>query len=57
MRAIILAAGDGGRLGEQTAGLPKPLVTVRGRPLISYTLDALAEADVKKRCLRYAKNS
>ena len=48
MRAVILAAGDGGRLGEQTAGLPKPLVTVRGRPLISYTLAALAEAGIEE---------
>jgi len=42
MRAVILAAGDGGRLGRHTASLPKPLVAVAGRPLIEYTFDALA---------------
>lgn len=41
---IILAAGDGGRLGEHTAGVPKPLIPVDGRPLIAYTLDAVAAA-------------
>jgi choline kinase len=44
--AVILAAGDGGRLHQHTSRLPKPLVPVSGRPLISYTLDALAQARV-----------
>ncbi|MDZ7727558.1 MAG: phosphocholine cytidylyltransferase family protein [Dehalococcoidia bacterium] len=46
MRAVVLAAGLGGRLRDHTAGLPKPLLPVAGRPLISYTLDALAAAGV-----------
>ena len=46
MRAVILAAGDGGRLGQHTSLVPKPLVPVSGRPLISYTLEALATAGV-----------
>lgn len=46
MRAVILAAGDGGRLGRHTSLVPKPLVQVSGRPLISYTLEALAAAGV-----------
>lgn len=46
LRAVILAAGDGGRLEHLTASLPKPLVQVAGRPLIAYTLDALAENDI-----------
>lgn len=45
-RALILAAGDGGRLGEYTADIPKPLVPVDGRPLISFTLEALAAAGI-----------
>ncbi|MFN0095477.1 MAG: NTP transferase domain-containing protein [Dehalococcoidia bacterium] len=48
MRAIMLAAGDGGRLGRRTASLPKPLVTLDGRPLIDYTLSALAGAGVEE---------
>ena len=45
-RAVILAAGDGGRLGMHTRVLPKALVPVAGKPLIQYTLEALAEAGV-----------
>lgn len=46
MNAVILAAGDGGRLLPHTASLPKPLLPVRGRPLIQYVIDALHEAGV-----------
>lgn len=46
-RAIILAAGDGGRLYGRTHALAKPLVPLNGRPMISYTLDALALAGLR----------
>lgn len=46
MIAVILAAGDGGRLGDYTAALPKPLVNIAGRPLIAFTLEALAETGI-----------
>jgi choline kinase len=46
MQAVILAAGDGGRLMPQTAELPKSLLRVLGRPMIHRVLDALAEAGV-----------
>jgi choline kinase len=46
--AVILAAGDGGRLFQHTYETPKPLIEVAGRPLISYTLEALAEAGVRE---------
>jgi choline kinase len=46
MLAVILAAGDGGRLREQTADVPKALVSIAGRPLISYTLDSLTDAGI-----------
>lgn len=47
-RAVVLAAGDGGRLAEHTAETPKPLVLLAGRPLIGYTLESLAEAGVEE---------
>lgn len=40
--AVIAAAGSGSRLG---AGGPKALVEVAGRPLIAWSVDALAGAD------------
>lgn len=46
MRAVLLAAGLGGRLQRQTLGLPKPLAPIAGRPIVSYTLDALDAAGV-----------
>jgi len=45
--AVVLAAGDGGRLGAHTADAPKPLLRLGARPLIDYTLCALAEAGVE----------
>lgn len=48
MNAVILAAGDGGRLGTLTRERPKPLVDIAGRPIISYTLEALAAAGVRE---------
>ena len=41
-------AGSGSRLRTNGTNLPKPLVPVRGRPLILYTLEALACAGIKK---------
>lgn len=43
MRAIILAAGRGSRLGPHTADRPKCLVELGGRPLLAYQLEALRE--------------
>jgi choline kinase len=48
VRAVILAAGDGGRLSHHTAQMPKPLIPVSGRPLVAYTLEALADAGIEE---------
>jgi len=48
LRAVVLAAGDGDRLGDLTASTPKPLVEIDGRPLIDYTLEGLASAGVRE---------
>ena len=48
MRAMILAAGRGKRLRPHTDTLPKPLLPVRGKPLIEYHLEALAAAGFRE---------
>lgn len=43
-QALILAAGRGERMRPLTDTCPKPLLMVRGQPLMQYPLDALAHA-------------
>ena len=47
-RALILAAGRGERMRPLTDTCPKPLLQVRGKPLIVWHLEALARAGVKQ---------
>ena len=44
MKAMILAAGFGKRLGHLTQSTPKPLIKVKGQPLIKYHLSKLLAA-------------
>jgi choline kinase len=44
MKAIIVAAGRGRRLGPETAAIPKCMVSVGGRPILHRQLDALVAA-------------
>lgn len=46
MKAIVLAAGIGSRLGELTKNAPKCLLPVADRPLLDYWCETLAEAGV-----------
>jgi choline kinase len=45
--AVILMAGKGSRLRGPDTSFLKPFVAILGRPLISYTLDALSRARIK----------
>lgn len=48
MKGIILAAGDGDRLGVLTLGYPKALLDVDGWPLIGYALTSQAMAGIEE---------
>lgn len=48
MQAIILAAGMGTRLKHLTRDVPKPMVSINGKPMISYILRILFSK--KKKC-------
>jgi dTDP-glucose pyrophosphorylase len=45
-RAVLLAAGRGTRMREMTADLPKPMLEVRGKPVLQYIVEGLRDAGV-----------
>lgn len=44
MQAVILAAGKGTRMRPLTYDIPKPMLPIKERPILEYTLDALPSA-------------
>src|ERR1043165_2800390 len=46
-KAVLLAAGRGTRMRELTADLPKPMIKVRGKPLLLHIIEGLQSAAVK----------
>jgi dTDP-glucose pyrophosphorylase len=47
-KAVVLAAGRGTRMRELTADLPKPMVQVRGKPVLQHIVEGLRDAGVRK---------
>lgn len=45
-KAVLLAAGRGTRMRELTDDLPKPMIPVRGRPILEHIIDGLRAAGV-----------
>lgn len=54
MKAMILAAGYGKRLRPLTLSIPKPLVPVAGRPLITYHIERLAQAGLRELVINHS---
>jgi MurNAc alpha-1-phosphate uridylyltransferase len=46
MKALLLAAGRGTRLGKITETIPKPLVKVKDKPVIDYLIQKLINLNV-----------
>jgi UDP-N-acetylglucosamine diphosphorylase / glucose-1-phosphate thymidylyltransferase / UDP-N-acetylgalactosamine diphosphorylase / glucosamine-1-phosphate N-acetyltransferase / galactosamine-1-phosphate N-acetyltransferase len=47
-RAVILAAGRGTRMRELTAELPKPMIEVRGKPVLQHIVEGLRDAGIRE---------
>jgi dTDP-glucose pyrophosphorylase len=45
-KAVVLAAGRGTRMREMTAEMPKPMLEVRGKPVLQYIVEGLRDAGV-----------
>jgi len=46
-RAVLLAAGRGTRMRDLTADLPKPMIKVRGKPILLHIVEGLQIAGIK----------
>ena len=45
-KAVLLAAGKGTRMRELTNDLPKPMIPVRGKPILQHIVEGLAAAGI-----------
>lgn len=48
MKAVILAAGKGTRMRELTQEIPKPMLKVRGKPILEHIVKGLAAAGIRE---------
>src|SRR5439155_24189237 len=45
-KAVVLAAGRGTRMRELTAEVPKPMIQVRGKPVLQHIIEGLRDAGI-----------
>ena len=51
MKAVILAAGKGTRMGDLTDEVPKPMLPMEGRPILEHIITGLRAAGITEFCL------
>src|ERR1700730_9681283 len=47
-KAVVLAAGRGTRMRELTAEVPKPMIDLRGKPVLQHIIEGLRDAGVRE---------
>ena len=47
-KAVVLAAGRGTRMRELTAEVPKPMIEVRGKPVLQHIIEGLRDAEIRQ---------
>src|SRR3977135_3016847 len=47
-QAVLLAAGRGTPMRELTADLPKPMIEVRGKPVLQHIIEGLRDAGIRE---------
>lgn len=47
-KAVVLAAGRGTRMRELTAEVPKPMIKVRGKPVLQHIIEGLRDAGIRQ---------
>ena len=47
-KAVLLAAGRGTRMRELTVDLPKPMIEVRGKPVLQHIFEGLRDAGIRE---------
>jgi UDP-N-acetylglucosamine diphosphorylase / glucose-1-phosphate thymidylyltransferase / UDP-N-acetylgalactosamine diphosphorylase / glucosamine-1-phosphate N-acetyltransferase / galactosamine-1-phosphate N-acetyltransferase len=47
-KAVVLAAGRGTRMRELTVDFPKPMINVRGKPVLQHIVEGLRDAGVRR---------
>src|SRR5262249_28712231 len=47
-KAVLLAAGRGTRMRELTTDLPKPMIEVRGKPVLQHIVEGLRDAEISE---------
>ena len=48
MITVIMAGGKGTRIASVASDIPKPMIPINGKPILEYTVEALARQDCRE---------